>query len=104
MNWLQGSILFAVAVMVSALVWWSHCLFMRGRVGGKHTDITVTVFSGDSPAELEQSIKGIQWLIDSGELPGNTSIVIEDAGMDLETARVAQILTRENPSVIFRKP
>ncbi len=103
MNWFQGMILFAAALMVSALVWWVHCLFMRGRVGGGHTDITVIVSSGDSPGELEHSVKGLQWLMYNGELPRTTSIIIEDAGMDLETARVAQILARENPSVILRK-
>ncbi len=102
MNWLQGIILFAVAMMVSAMIWWFHCLFTRGRVGGEHTGITVTVSTGNCPGELEQSIKGLQCLVDCGELPRNTSIVIEDAGMDLETARMAQILARENPSVIIK--
>jgi len=103
MNFFQGLILFAVAMMVSAMIWWFRCLFMRNRVGGKHTGITVIVSSGSSPGELEQSVKGLQCLVDCGELPRNTSIVIEDAGMDLETARMAQILARENPSVIIRK-
>lgn len=104
MNWFQGIILFAVALMVSAMIWWLRGLFLRGRVGGGHTDITVIVSSGDSPGELEQSVKGLQWLMESGELPKTTSIVIEDAGMDLETAQMAQILARENPSVILRRP
>jgi len=90
-------------MMASALIWWLHCLFMRGRIGGRHTDITVIVSSGNSPGELEQSVKGLQCLVDCGELPRTTSIVIEDAGMDLETARMAQILARENQSVIIRK-
>ncbi len=67
---------------------------------GPSQSLTVTLrSSGDDPA-LENTVNGLLWLRGSGALPAE--IVIEDAGMSLETRRVAQLLERRHACIDFQ--
>ena len=58
----------------------------------RHQDVEVlTIIRARGEAEgLEQTVKGIQWLRDSGRM--ETELFIADAGMDVEARRRAEVL------------
>lgn len=101
MNILQGAILVALALGLTAVVWGLRCALMKRTIGGRKTKITVVVTSQGSAAELEQSVNGLLKLIEDGALSPDASIVIKDGGMGSEAAQMASILARENSSVIL---
>ncbi|MDR0951913.1 MAG: hypothetical protein LBM18_03215 [Oscillospiraceae bacterium] len=80
-------------------IWELRRLLLTRRIGGKNTAISVVITAGKSPAELEQSVKGLINLIAEGRLDASTEIVIKNALDCLETAAVAEILARELPVV-----
>lgn len=101
MTLFQGAVLVLMAAGLACGLWSLRRALFRGAVGGKKTRVTVVVTSEGSPGELEQSVKGLLWLIESGALAGNSTVLIKDAGMGREAAQMARILERDNPSVKF---
>lgn len=99
MTMFQGVIVFILALCLTGILWHIRCALLRRAVGGSRTRVTVVVTSEGSPSELEQSVKGLLWLMESGTLSKGASIVIRDGGMGPEAAQMAGILARENPSV-----
>lgn len=99
MTFLQGALVVFAAALLTGILWEIKTRLYRRSVGGKKTRVTVIVTSEGSPGELEQSVKGLLWLMETGAMASGTDIVIKDAGMDGETAHMARILVRENPSV-----
>lgn len=101
MTLFQGAVIVLMAAALACALWRLRSALFRGAVGGKKTRVTVIVTSEGSPAELEQSVKGLLRLIESGALAGDSTILIKDAGMGREAAQMAKILERDNPSVRF---
>lgn len=98
------TILYAVATICAAallmsLLWQAKRMLYRRAIGGKKTRVTVIVTSDGNPAELEQSVLGLLWLMDNHTLDPQTGIVIKNAGMNSETAAMARILEREHEAV-----
>lgn len=101
MNFWQIALTIFTVVLIAGLFWYIKKQLFFYAVGGKKTKVTVIVTSEGSAGELEQSIKGLLWLIDTGSLHSAATILIKDAGMDDETFDMARILARENTSVEF---
>ena len=99
MTFLYALFAICAAALLMALLWQVKSRLYRRSVGGKKTKVTVIVTSEGSPGELEQSVRGLLWLMDNRALDPATGIVIKNAGMDRETMDMARILAREYPSV-----
>ena len=99
MTFLHAAFAICAAALLTVLLWQAKSRLYRRAVGGEKTRVTVIVTSEGSPGELEQSVRGLLWLMDSRALDPATGIVIKNAGMDSETLDMAKILAREYPSV-----
>lgn len=99
MTFIQISIIVLLFALLMLALWEMKFWLLRGRIGGKRTGVTVIVTANGSPAELEQSVKGILWMIDNKQLDPKTRIVIRGSEANSETAEMARILERENGAV-----
>lgn len=87
--------LVAGAVVLS--LWLLRGCMLRPLRPGKSSALSVRIrVTGPEPA-LEQTIDALLWLRENKSLPAD--IVIEDAGMDEETRRVAQLLAKTHSAV-----
>lgn len=100
MEFLQALAVICLAGVLAILIWFAHSRFFRRSIGGEKTKVTIIVTTGGSPGELEQSVKGLLWLMSNNTLSPQTKIVIKTAGGSREIAEMAQILERENPAII----
>ncbi len=64
---------------------------------GRSAHLTLHLRVEGAAPELEAAADGLLWLLSDGVLPGR--LVIEDAGMDAETRRVAEYLTKDNDRI-----
>lgn len=75
---------------------------LRGRLvtpvrGGRGARLHAVVAASGSPAHLEQTVKGLLWLIHSGTL--GCDILIVDAGLDPEARTMAKLLARDEACI-----
>jgi hypothetical protein len=103
-NWGEGVTVmwvfdaFAVLALALALtigIWELRRLLLTRRIGGENLGISIVITAGKSPAELEQSVKGLMSLNEEGRLAASTEIIIKNALECLETAELAEVLSRE---------
>ena len=91
-----------LAVVLSAAVW-LLCWLLRGVLmtpvkPGRNVRIRILLtVSGPSPA-LEQTVDALLWLRANGTLQGE--ILLEDHGMDADTAEIAAALERRGVIII----
>ncbi len=99
---LFGDILVAVSLCaaVLAVIWSVKGAFLTPVRRRGDTDIfTVVRVAGDAPG-MEQAVRGLEWLIDSGR--EETCIIIADGGLTPEARRRARLLAEKNDLVLCR--
>lgn len=91
--------MFLKFLLASALVaaLWFLCWWLRGVMvtpvkPGQNERLQLTVFVSGAAPTLEQTVDAILWLRANGTLP--VELLIADAGMDAETAKIAAALAR----------
>jgi hypothetical protein len=95
---LLGGALAAGAILF--LIWAVRdALFTPLRLG-RETRLTLTLTVTGPEPRLEETLRGLLWLRENGTLPGE--IVVEDAGMDEETRRVALLAQGQDGRVRLR--
>lgn len=85
------SILIVAAVIL--ILWLLRGVMLMPVKCEKMQRLTVVLSVAGPDPGLENTVDGILWLIQNGTLPAE--IVIEDAGMDADTRRTAEALTRD---------
>lgn len=78
------------AALVIFFVWYAKGAALTPVRTGKHTSAAVRLVIDGAEPRLEETLYGLLWLRDNGTL--RCDIIIEDAGMDDETRRVAALL------------
>lgn len=95
------------AVLITAFLTFLICQrksrVFRRVIGGCKTQISVEVTSDGDPAELEQSVKGLIWLISNGLLTPCAEIVINNSSVNNEVRQMSQILERDYAPVSVAK-
>ena len=90
----------AISAVIILLLWLLWGVMLTPVKKGKNQMLTVTLkVTGPSP-ELENTVDGLLWLVRNGTLPAE--IVIEDAGMDSETRRAAELLCSRGAIINMR--
>lgn len=102
MEVLEIVLAFVLSLSIILLIWAVRGRLLRPDIGVKNSRVTVIVPAGADSERLEREIRGLRWLRDDGIL--NANILIVDAGMDKETAQIANSLTLNNPSVLICRP
>jgi len=93
---------FVLSLSIILLIWALKGRLLRPVIGGKNSRVTVVVAAGKDSKHLERAICGLRWLKDDGILMADVLIV--DAGMDNETAQIADSLARNNSSIQICSP
>jgi hypothetical protein len=95
-------IILAAAVTAALIIffWYLRGLLLTPVPLGRNMRINAVVRVTGSSPNLEATADGLLWLIQNGTLPVN--IIIEDAGMDGETRRTAELLARDNSRIWLR--
>ena len=102
MEVLEIVLAFVLSLSIILLIWAVRGRLLRPDIRVKNSRVTVIVPAGADSERLEREIRGLGWLRDDGIL--NANILIVDAGMDKETAQIANSLTLNNPSVLICRP
>lgn len=102
MDVLEIILAFVLSLSIILLIWALKGRLLRPVIGGKNSKVTVIVAAGADSDRLESEISGLRWLRDDGILKAD--ILIVDAGMDRETAQIANSLARNNSSVLLCRP
>lgn len=84
---------FAVALGLFVLMQAVKTAFLSPVPKGKNMRLSTVIAVNGSAPELENTVKALVWLRQSGRL--DTDIVLRDCGMDADTAAVAEKLTQE---------
>ena len=82
----------AVCAAVAAVIWSLKGLLLTPVRRREDADVFAVIEARDSAQGLEQALRGLMWLTDSGR--AQMGIVIVDAGMDQEARRRAELLAQ----------
>lgn len=86
-----------ISILITAVIllvlWLLRGVMLTPVRRGAEQEITVVLSVTGESKELENTVDGVLWLIQNGTLPA--SLVIEDAGMDADTRRAAEALTKD---------
>ena len=93
---------FALTLSFLLLIWTIKGLLLRPSKRGKSLRITALITAGSGTKNLEREVTNLRWLRQDGRL--NADILIVDAGMDSETAELAGLLRRRDPSLLICRP
>lgn len=100
MDFFQALAIICFAALLTILIWQARCSFFRRRIGGKRTKVTVVFTSNGSAGELEQSVKGLIWLVSNNTFDRQTEIEIRNSEAHPETLEMARILENEFSGVV----
>ena len=92
---------FVISGGVILFIWFLRGLMLMPLKKGKNTNIIILVRVAGHEPVLEQTVKGLGWLRANGTLPGNSRIV--DGGMDQETEKLAENLSRSVAGVDYHR-
>lgn len=93
---------FLLALAFLLLLWTVKGFLLRPTACGKNLRVTTLITADGNAKDLECEVTSLRWLREDGRL--NADIIIVDAGMDNETAELAGILQRRDPSLMICKP
>lgn len=100
MDFFQALTVICFAALLALLIWQARNSLYRRCIGGKRTKVTVILTSNGSAGELEQSVKGLIWLISNNTLDPHAEIVIKNAGYNPEISEMARMLENEYSGVV----
>ncbi|NLH01761.1 MAG: hypothetical protein GX488_07690 [Clostridiales bacterium] len=93
---------FLLSLCFITLLWTLKGLLLRPVKAGKSPSMTVIIAAGKDSRNLEREVRGLRWLREDGRLYAD--ILIVDTGMDSETARIAESLSKSTPWVTICRP
>jgi len=93
---------FALSLSFLLLMWTIKGFLLRPAVCGRCSKITIVIMVDEKTKNLEQEVAGLCYLREDGKL--RADILIVDAGMDSQTAEIAESLLRKNPSLRICRP
>ncbi|HBD86882.1 MAG TPA: hypothetical protein DC001_05590 [Clostridiales bacterium] len=89
-----------IAAVIILMLWGLRGLMLAPLKRGRHTLLTLTLRVTGPEPRLEETLDGVLWLRENGNLPAD--IIIEDAGMDEETRQVARLAARNRDCISLR--
>ena len=97
---LFADIVIAVVVCgaVAAVIWSLKGLLLTPVRRRENADVFAVIRAKDDAQGLEQAVKGLVWLKDSGK--AELGLIIADDGMNFEARRRAQLLAEKSGAVV----
>lgn len=90
---LETFITLFIAVFIVGAIWLIYGRFVTPVKGGKGEKLYTLICAKGSAPDLSHTVNSIVWLQNSGRI--ETVIVIADAGLDEESLKAAEILSRD---------
>ena len=90
---------FLAAAIVVLLFWMLRGAILLPIKPGGRQSITVVLRSSAEAAELENTVRGLNWLIRNGTLPAD--VIIEDAGLDENAKASAKLLEKQYACITY---
>lgn len=90
---------FLAAAIVVLLFWMLRGALLLPIKPGCRQNLTIVLRSNAEAAELENTVRGLLWIIQNGTLPA--SVIIEDAGLDENAKKSARLLEKQYARITY---